>query len=33
MINWKLIIDLTIFSLVLSWIANLTKSLFKGDKE
>lgn len=33
MINWELIITLTIFSLVLSWISDVAKSLIKGDKE
>lgn len=32
MINWELIIGLTIFSLVLCWISNVAKSLIKGDK-
>lgn len=33
MINWELIIGLTIFSLILAAITELAKSLIKGDKE
>lgn len=33
MINWELILGLTVFSLILAWISDVAKSLIKGDKE
>lgn len=33
MINWELVIGLTIFSLILTIITELAESLIKGDKE
>lgn len=33
MINWELVIGLTVFSLVLTVITELAESLVKGDKK